>query len=188
MKNFLFVFVLLLLSACGDSHSSLDGTWTSHMSGIPEQEMSLTFKPDGTARMAIGGSQIPLEMAYKVKGKQITTGADGDFIITILDNGDLLARGVRLTKASTSQSSPASAESNKAQSPVGGWSQALRQKTLNDCSARARQNNDAEGIKLCECVVERAALAIPENRANELKEDGDVKATFKMIVSDCQKM
>lgn len=186
MRKLLYVFASLLLASCGDSNSRLDGTWTSHLSGIAEQEISLTLKPDGTARMSVGSSQFPIEAAYKVEGNQITTGADGDFIITILDNGDLLVKGVRLTKVTVAQPSPVSSESNNVQSQaVGGWSQAFREKTLNECSARAQQNKDAEGIKLCECIVERAAYAIPENRANELKEDGDIKETFKMVVADC---
>lgn len=185
----MYVFVSLLLAACGDLNSRLDGTWTSHLTGVAEQEISMTFKPDGTARMFVGSTQVPLEVAYKVEGNKITTGVDGDYIITILDNGDLLANGLRLTKVSVAQSSPVNAVSTNSQSQaVDGWSQALREKTLNDCSARAQQNNDTEGIKQCECVVERAAFAIPEDKADELKEDGDVREIFKMIVSDCQKM
>ncbi len=101
IKKILFVFLTLLLSACG---SKLDGTYSNNITGVAEQKMSLTFKPDGTASMSIGSTTIPLEIPYEVNGSKITmSGVEGDQIITILDNGDLLMNGLRLKKESDSE-------------------------------------------------------------------------------------
>lgn len=102
MTKVLAVLVALLVSACGSS--KLDGTYSNNMTGIAEQKMSFAFKPDGTARMAIGSTKIPLEMPYEVSGNKIKVrGQNGDIIFTILENGDLLTEGMRLTKEKAQQ-------------------------------------------------------------------------------------
>jgi len=108
IKKILFVFLTLLLFACG---SKLDGTYSNNMTGVAEQKMSFTFKPDGTASMSIGSSAIPLEMPYEVNGNKIKMeGQNGDIIFTVLDDGDLLMNGLRLKKEIASELTSAPVE------------------------------------------------------------------------------
>lgn len=101
MNKILFVLLAFLLSACG---SKLEGTYSNNMTGVAEQKMSFTFKPDGTARMSIGSSELPMEIPYEVSGNTIKlSGAQGVQIITILDDGDLIMNGLRLKKETVSK-------------------------------------------------------------------------------------
>ncbi|QWT46960.1 hypothetical protein [Azospira inquinata] len=97
MKRLFAIPVVLFLVACGVS--KVEGTYSSNMTGVTEQKMSFTFKKDGTARMSIGGTALPMEMPYEVNGKTIkVTGQNGDIVFTVLDDGDLLTEGMRLKK------------------------------------------------------------------------------------------
>lgn len=92
-KKVLLLLLIALLSACGSS--TLDGKYSS---GGPA-DLSFIFKPDGTAQMAVGGSIFPGEYPYEVSGNEIKlNGQEGDILITIADNGDLLAKGMRFKK------------------------------------------------------------------------------------------
>lgn len=100
-KNILIVLLTFLLSACD---SRLDGTYSNNISGIAEQKVSFTFKPDGTAGMSIGSTIIPMEMPYEVSGNKIMVSGEGkDTIFTVLDDGDLLMSGLRFKKESSSK-------------------------------------------------------------------------------------
>jgi uncharacterized protein YecT (DUF1311 family) len=119
MTRIFAVLLALLVSACGSS--KLDGTYSNNMTGVAEQKMSFTFKPDGTARMAIGSAKIPLEMAYEVSGNKIkVAGQNGDVIFTIMENGDLLMNGIRLTKETASQAAetPSIAKPTEQPAPI----------------------------------------------------------------------
>lgn len=119
MTRMLALILALLLSACGNS--KLDGTYSNNMTGIAEQKVSFTFKPDGTAHMAIGGNKIPLEMPYEVSDKKIkVTGQNGDLIFNFTDNGDLISAGLRYTKESSSQraETPSSPKQSKQSASV----------------------------------------------------------------------
>ena len=96
MRRLLVISFALLLAACG---KNIEGTYSWNPTGVPQQKMSMTFKPDGTSQMAIGGTTIPLEMPFKQTGdKLVVQGAEGPLDVTILENGDLLIKGMRLTK------------------------------------------------------------------------------------------
>ena len=86
----------------------LDGTYSNNSTGIPAYKSSITFKPDGTATMALGGDQLPGEFPYEVRdGKLITTSNDGkEVATTILDNGDFIINGLRFSKEIESNLSP----------------------------------------------------------------------------------
>lgn len=116
MKYAFAIFITLFLSACG---SKLDATYSNNVTGVAEQKLSLTFKPDGTARMAIGSTKIPLEMPYEVSGNKIkVAGQKGDIIITVLENGDLLMEGLRLTKETASQTAQTSSVPKSTEQPA----------------------------------------------------------------------
>jgi uncharacterized protein YecT (DUF1311 family) len=84
--------------------SRLDATYYNNMTGVAEQRLSFKFNPDGTVRMSIGSSTIPLEMPYEVNGNKITVeGQNGDTVFTVMDNGDLLAGGLRYIKGNPDQ-------------------------------------------------------------------------------------
>lgn len=101
MTKILAVLLALLVSACGSS--KLDATYSNNMTGIAEQKVSFIFKPDGTARMSVGSTTLPMEMPYEVSGNKIkVAGQKGDLVFTILENGDLVGEGMRLKKESSS--------------------------------------------------------------------------------------
>lgn len=116
MKYAFALLLTLLLSACG---SKLDATYSNNMTGVAEQKLSFTFKPDGTALMAIGSTKIPLEMPYEVTGNKIkVAGQNGEIIITVLENGDLLMEGIRLTKETASQAAEISSVPKPTEQPA----------------------------------------------------------------------
>lgn len=99
MRRLLVISFALLLAACG---KNIEGTYSWNPTGVPQQKMSITFKPDGTSQVAIGGTTIPLEMPFKQTGDKIVIqGAEGPMDVMILENGDLLTKGMRLTKETT---------------------------------------------------------------------------------------
>lgn len=96
MKKLLVVFVVFFLSACGEK-TRLDGTYSNNQSGM---KISMIFKPDGTVQAGVGGTIYPIERPYEINGSRVKiAGEKGDEILTILENGDLLAeQGLRFTK------------------------------------------------------------------------------------------
>lgn len=99
MRRLLVIGFAFLLAACG---KNIEGTYSWNPTGVPQQKMSMTFKPDGTSQMAIGGTTLPVEMPFKQTGdKLVVQGAKGLIDVTILENGDLLMEGMRLTKETT---------------------------------------------------------------------------------------
>lgn len=116
MKYAFAILLALLLSACG---SKLDATYSRNTTGVDELKISVTFKPDGTARMAIGSTKIPLEMPYEVSGNKIKMeGQNRNIIFTILENGDLLMNGIRLMKETASQAAETSSIPKPTEQPA----------------------------------------------------------------------
>jgi uncharacterized protein YecT (DUF1311 family) len=104
MRRFLVIGLVILLAACG---KKIEGTYSANPTGIPQQKFSLTFKPDGTTQMTIGGTTIPVEVPFKQSGDKITIqGIQGPIEVPILENGQLLFEGIRLTKETAGGQNP----------------------------------------------------------------------------------
>lgn len=108
MKNAFVVLLALLVCACGNS--KLDATYSSNMTGVAEQVVRITFKPDGTARMSLGSTTLPVEMLYEVSGNKVkVAGQRRDIVFAVLENGDLVGEGMRLQKEDSLPLKPNSA-------------------------------------------------------------------------------
>lgn len=84
--------------------SRLDATYYTTMPGSTQPVASFKFKPDGTVQMSFGHTAIPLEVPYEINGnKIIVDGVKGKVVFTVLDNGDLLASGLRYIKGNPDQ-------------------------------------------------------------------------------------
>lgn len=103
MKNIYFVFLVLLLSACG---TKIDGTYSNSMANI-----SYTFNPDKTAQITVVGITAPVFMAYEVSGNKLVIQGNerGNTQGTILDDGTLVINGLKFTKDKTSAPAPVAA-------------------------------------------------------------------------------
>lgn len=99
MKKILFTLFPLLLSACGQN---IEGTYSNNVTGVAEQKVSWIFNSDGTAELAIGSTKLPAVAPFEVSGNKVTVeGREGDIIFTILDDGSLVAEGMKYTKETT---------------------------------------------------------------------------------------
>lgn len=65
--------------------------------------------------MAVGSTDIPLDLPYEVGNKIKVAGQEGDVILTILDNGDLIMDGLRLTETAQGTAEIATATKPTAQ-------------------------------------------------------------------------
>ncbi|MBI1625917.1 lysozyme inhibitor LprI family protein [Comamonas suwonensis] len=195
MKYLVAIFLTLLLTACG---SKIEGTYSNNMTGVAQQKISFTFRQDGTARMAVGSTDIPLDLPYEVRGNKIkVAGQEGDVILTILDNGDLIMDGLRLTKetaqgtaeiatATKPTAQPASAlVTNSAPTPVAQEAQDSAPKTWAPSFDCAKASTLTEKAICTDALLGKLDGALAENYKYMLASDiGDgarknLKATQK---------
>jgi uncharacterized protein YecT (DUF1311 family) len=109
MINKIYITLLaLFLAACSPK---IEGTYWSDSSALgmsPELSIGYTFKSNGTFTMSVGSTTPPGEYPYVVNGNQITIPSrNGEQIITILEDGDLLLMGLRLSKKNAVKQSEA---------------------------------------------------------------------------------
>jgi hypothetical protein len=141
MKHAIVLLFAMILAACGNS--KLEGTYSNNMTGVAEQKFAFTFRPDGTARMSIGSTTIPLELPYEISGNKVkVAGQQGVTVLTMLDNGDLLMDGIRLTKETATSRAAPPAIADKAPEP-----QKTQEKDIRFCrelAAKARAAKPGE--------------------------------------------
>lgn len=172
MAKLFSVFFALLVVAC--SNSKLDGTYSSNITGIAEQEFSIEFSPDSTVRLALGSTPLPIETTYELVGDKIKiAGMKGDMIFTILENGDLVGEGVRLKKQNTQslkESTPVPVDKSAKSAEC--FSEQAIAKTI----AELRSYEDVPPSVDCDKQVYGAGKLICQSRILKLMDSLDTKA------------
>lgn len=170
-KLFSILFALLVV-ACGNS--TLDGTYSSSIIGIAEQKLSITFSPDGTVRVALGDTPLPMETTYELIGDKIKiAGMKRDMIFAILENGDLVGEGMRLKKQSIqSPNKPVPMPVDKSANNAECFSESV----INNAIAELRSYEGVPPSVDCEKQVYGAGKLICQSSILKLMDSLDTKA------------
>jgi hypothetical protein len=70
--------------------------------------------------------------------------------------------------------------------PLASWSPEFKDQTLNECIQRAKEDVNAEGVRRCKCVIEKASTTIPQQRFKAVRTDAEVKESLKQIGVACK--
>ena len=65
------------------------------------------------------------------------------------------------------------------------WSAEFKSQTLNECSQSATREGNADGVRKCQCVVDKASATIPEQRFKTIGTDAEVKEMVRKIGATC---
>jgi hypothetical protein len=65
------------------------------------------------------------------------------------------------------------------------WSAEFKDQTLSECTQRATDDKNPDGVRRCKCVVEKASATIPEQRFKAIRTDPEVKELLRQIGAAC---